>query len=70
MSARLPRLSGPDGLHVHVVTAGTAYGCWARRFEVYGEAALMVTRRGQILGVYPDDRTLGSDYDLAQLREG
>jgi len=63
-------MSGRDGLHVHVViTTDSAYGCWARRFEVDGEAALLVTRRGAVLGVYPDERTLESDYDLTQLRE-
>lgn len=52
-----------------MITSGTAYGCWARRFEVFEDAALMVTRGGAILGIYPDENTLASDYDLALLRE-
>jgi hypothetical protein len=68
--SRLPRMTGPDGLHVHVVsTRDTAAGCWARRFEVYEDAALIVTRSGEILRVYPDATVLAVDFDLAELHE-
>lgn len=65
--SRLPTLSGPDGLRVHVVATGTSYGCWLRFVGVSEAAALLVTKRGAILSAYPDQETLAVDYDLADL---
>lgn len=61
------RLIGPDHLEVQSLPLDGAVGVWARFYGVQGDAGLVATRRGAVLGAFAGPSELAAVINLDEL---